>query len=60
MPDTRGQFRTDYQPPEGWIVGYTRAEHRMLPATESGPRLLVRLSLTSVNARNSLCVPSLF
>lgn len=45
----RPMFRPDLRPEEGWIYGYGHsAEHRIMPATVEGPRLLVRVTRASI------------
>ena len=51
----RTMFRPDLQPDEGWIIGYDHsAEHRITECTTDGPRLLVRLSHTSIKPVNHI------
>lgn len=57
----RTMFRGGFQPPEGWIVAYGHDdEHRVMPATVPGPRLLVRVSKTRIPAANVVREPPLF
>lgn len=56
----RPMFRPDVQPPEGWIYAYGhRAEHRIMPATVAGPRLLIRVTRATVRPTNAIKPPPL-
>lgn len=49
----RTEFRGGYLAPEGTVIGYDHEdEHRISPATKPGPRLLVRVSLTTIRPAN--------
>lgn len=57
----RTRFCPDYQPPEGWIIGYGHnAKHEITAATLPGPRLLVRASKASVRIMNESREPYIF
>jgi hypothetical protein len=56
----RTMFRPDYRPPEGWILAYGHAaEHRIMPATIEGPRLLVRVTRADIRPANRIGPPPL-
>jgi hypothetical protein len=57
----RPLFEGDYRPPEGWIIEYShRDRHRIMPAEEAGPRVLVRVSNVELMAANAITSPPLF
>jgi hypothetical protein len=58
---SRTMFEGGFQPPEGWVTRYDhRHRHRVMPATVPGPRLLVRVSRTTIRPANQVRPPPLF
>jgi hypothetical protein len=56
----RPMFRPDVRPEEGWIHAYGHgAEHRIMPATIAGPRLLVRVTRADLRPTNRVGRPPL-
>lgn len=51
-------FEGGFRPLEGWVTHYLHVHrHRIMPATIAGPRLLVRVSKTSIRPVNHIKAP---